>query len=257
MPLDSPVPTRVASLNSRYRHHAATAVLDRALHDVEVGRIALVSSFGAESVVLLHMVSVIDRATPVLFIDTEMLFRETLNYQAEVAEKLGLSNIMTVKANPATLAFEDPDDTLHQFNTDACCAIRKTEPLARALSPYGAWITGRKRFQGSTRAALDFFENEGDIRIKVNPLAHWGREDIADYMINNRLPRHPLVAKGYPSIGCAPCTSPVAAGEDPRAGRWRGQAKVECGIHFINGRIVRSAPQAGAGSLPLSQENAA
>lgn len=250
MPLDAPVAFRVDQLNQRYRHHAATAVLDRALHDPQVGQIALVSSFGAESVVLLHMVSLVNKATPVLFIDTEMLFAETLNYQAEVADKLGLSNIVTVKANPKTLAFEDPDNTLHLFDTDACCAIRKTEPLARALAPYGAWITGRKRFQGQTRAALDFFENEGDLRIKVNPLAHWGREDIAEYMVNNRLPRHPLVAKGYPSIGCAPCTSPVAVGEDPRAGRWRGQAKVECGIHFINGKAVR---------LPVTQlqENAA
>ena len=248
MPLDAPVAFRVDQLNQRYRHHAATAVLDRALHDPQVGEIALVSSFGAESVVLLHMVSLVNKATPVLFIDTEMLFPETIAYQAEVAEKLGLSNIITVKANPKTLTFEDPDNTLHLFDTDACCAIRKTEPLARALAPYGAWITGRKRFQGSSRATLDFFENEGDLRIKVNPLAHWGRDDIADYMVNNRLPRHPLVAKGYPSIGCAPCTSPVAVGEDPRAGRWRGQSKVECGIHFINGIAVR---------IPQQQENAA
>ena len=249
MPLDAPVAYRVEQLNQRYRHHAATAVLDRALQDAQVGRIALVSSFGAESVVLLHMVSIVDRATPVLFIDTEMLFAETLAYQAEVAERLGLTNIITVKANPKTLAFEDPDNTLHLYNTDACCAIRKTEPLERALAPYGAWITGRKRFQGASRATLDFFEADGDLRIKVNPLAHWDREDIADYMINNRLPRHPLVAKGYPSIGCAPCTSPVAAGEDPRSGRWRGQAKTECGIHFINGQAVRipvAAPQENA-----------
>ena len=248
MPLEAPVIDRVATLNARYRHHAATAVLEHALHDPEVGRIALVSSFGAESVVLLHMVSVINRATPVLFIDTELLFAETLAYQHEVADKLQLSNITTVRANPKTLAYEDPDNTLHQFNTDACCAIRKTEPLARALAPYHAWITGRKRFQGSGRAAMDFFENEGDIRIKVNPLAHWDRDDIQDYMINNRLPRHPLVAQGYPSIGCAPCTSQVAPGEDPRAGRWRGQTKTECGIHFINGKAVR---------VPLLQETAA
>ena len=251
MPLESPlapVAERVVELNDRYRHHGATAVLERALTDPLVGRIALVSSFGAESVVLLHLLSVMDRTTPVLFIDTEMLFAETLAYQAEVADLLGLTNIITVKANPERLAFEDPDNTLHQFNTDACCAIRKTEPLERALSGYDAWITGRKRFQGQTRANVEFFEAEADLRIKVNPLAHWGREDLSDYMINNRLPRHPLVAKGYPSIGCAPCTSPVKPGEDERAGRWRGSAKTECGIHFINGRPVR---------VPLAQENAA
>ncbi len=240
MPLEgplAPVADRVADLNARYRHHGATAVLERAMSDPQVGRIALVSSFGAESVVLLHLVSVIDRTTPVLFIDTEMLFAETIAYQAEVADKLGLS-ITRITADRAKLAFEDPDNTLHQFNTDACCALRKTEPLERALSGFDAWITGRKRYQGATRAAVDFFEAEGDIRIKVNPLAHWDRADLEDYMVNNRLPRHPLVAKGYPSIGCAPCTSPVKPGEDPRAGRWRNSEKVECGIHFINGRAV-------------------
>lgn len=242
MPLDpvfASLADRVAQLNDRYRHHAAVSVLEHALGDPDVGRTALVSSFGAESVVLLHMIAVIARTTPVLFIDTQMLFAETLAYQQEVAEKLGLTNIVTVRADPARLAFEDPDNTLHQFNTDACCALRKTEPLERALQGYDAWITGRKRFQGSTRAMVEFFEAEGDLRIKVNPLAHWGREDLQDYMINNRLPRHPLVARGYPSIGCAPCTSPVAPGEDPRAGRWRGSAKTECGIHFIDGRAVR------------------
>ena len=241
MPLEAPlapVAERVADLNARYRHHGATAVLERAMTDPQVGRIALVSSFGAESVVLLHLVSVIDRSTPVLFIDTEMLFAETIAYQAEVADKLGLT-ITRITADAKKLAFEDPDNTLHQFNTDACCALRKTEPLERALSGYDAWITGRKRYQGATRAAVDFFEAEGDLRIKVNPLAHWDRADLEEYMVNNRLPRHPLVAKGYPSIGCAPCTSPVKPGEDPRAGRWRNSEKVECGIHFISGKAVR------------------
>ena len=251
MPLDpvfASLADKVAELNHRYRNHAAVSVLEHALGDPDVGRTALVSSFGAESVVLLHMIAVIGRTTPVLFIETGMLFAETLAYQQEVAEKLGLTNIVTVRADPARLAFEDPDSTLHRFNTDACCALRKTEPLERALTGYDAWITGRKRFQGSTRATVEFFEAEGDRRIKVNPLAHWGREDLKDYITNNRLPRHPLVAKGYPSIGCAPCTSPVAPGEDPRAGRWRGSAKTECGIHFINGRAVRGPLAQGTGT---------
>ena len=242
MPRDlhqGPVADRVAALNSRYRHHAATAVLEHALHDVDLGKVALVSSFGAESVVLLHLVSVIAPETPVLFIDTRMLFAETLEYQREVAEKLHLCDIRTIRAAHPRVAFEDPDGTLHQFNTDACCGLRKVEPLERALSGFDGWITGRKRYQGSSREAVEFFEAEGDRRIKVNPLAHWGREDLEEYMIENRLPRHPLVAKGYPSIGCAPCTSAVKLGEDPRAGRWRGSEKTECGIHFINGKAVR------------------
>ena len=249
MPRDlhsGPVAARVAALNARYRHHGATAVLEHALKDADLGSVALVSSFGAESVVLLHLVSVIAPETPVLFIDTRMLFPETLEYQRKLAESLPLCDIRTIRAAAPRLALEDPDNTLHQFNTDACCNFRKVEPLERALAPFDGWITGRKRYQGSSREQVEFFEAEGDLRIKVNPLAHWGREDLEDYIVNNRLPRHPLVAKGYPSIGCAPCTSPVLAGEDPRAGRWRGSQKVECGIHFVDGKAVRIPKEAAA-----------
>ncbi|MFN3972326.1 MAG: phosphoadenylyl-sulfate reductase [Gemmobacter sp.] len=242
MPRDlpqGPVADRVAALNARYRHHGATAVLDHALRDADLGRVALVSSFGAESVVLLHLVSVIAPETPVLFIDTRMLFPETLDYQRAVAERLHLCDLRTIRAAHPRVAHHDPEGTLHQVNTDACCAVRKVEPLERALKDFDGWITGRKRFQGAGRAAVEFFEAEGDTRIKVNPLAHWGREDIAEYMTENRLPRHPLVARGYLSIGCAPCTSPVEQGEDPRAGRWRNSEKTECGIHFVDGRAAR------------------
>lgn len=229
---------RADALNTRYRHHSATDVMHAALR--EAGNIALVSSFGAESVVLLHMAAVIDKTTPVIFIDTEMLFTETLVYQAEVSERLGLKNVSIIRASAQDVAAGDPDGTLHQRDTDACCALRKTEPLNRALAEFDGWITGRKRFQSGSRAALDFFEVEDDAdRLKVNPLAHWAPEDVAAYMDENRLPRHPLVALGYPSIGCAPCTSPVAKGEDPRSGRWRGQDKEECGIHLVNGKFVR------------------
>ncbi|WP_245965184.1 phosphoadenylyl-sulfate reductase [Paenirhodobacter hankyongi] len=233
------ITTRVAGLNDRYRHHAAVAVMEKALKDPDTGEVALVSSFGAESVVLLHMVSLIAPGTPVIFIDTLMLFQETLDYQREVSRQLGLTDVRTITAAQAMLDLEDPDGTLHQFNQDACCALRKTVPLEQALSGFDAWITGRKRYQGQTRATIDFFEVETPTRMKINPLAHWGREDLEEYMVQNRLPRHPLVAQGYPSIGCAPCTSKVAPGEDPRAGRWRGSQKTECGIHFIGGKAVR------------------
>ena len=237
--LDGSLDTRAGRLNDRYRHHAATEVLRRAVSDPDLGRVALVSSFGSESVVLLHMVSVVAPGLPVLFIDTQMLFPETLAYQREVAAKLGLTDVRAIRADEAEVARHDPDGTLHKFNQDACCALRKTVPLEQALSGFDAWITGRKRFQNGQRAALEFFEPEPPTRLRVNPLAHWRPEDVQEYMIENNLPRHPLVAKGYPSIGCAPCTSPVKPGEDPRAGRWRGSDKTECGIHFIGGRMVR------------------
>lgn len=228
---------QVAALNARFKHHSATSVMEGALRDA--GNIALVSSFGAESVVLLHMAAVIDPSVPVLFVDTELLFTETLVYQQEVSERLGLRNVHVIKADD--IAEKDPYGAMRFSDTDACCTLRKTIPLQKALAGYDGWITGRKRFQSGTRAALDFFEVEdGTGRMKINPLAHWAPEDVRAYMDENRLPRHPLVAKGYPSIGCEPCTSPVAEGEDPRAGRWRNQNKEECGIHVVDGKFVRT-----------------
>ncbi len=244
MPLND-LPERVQSLNDWYRQHAAISVLKHALERPETGKIALVSSFGAESVVLLHMVSVLRRDTPVIFLDTELLFAETLVYQQELSERLGLKDLRIIHADADEAHAEDPDKTLHKRDTDACCTLRKTRPLERALQGFDGWITGRKRYHGGTREALDFFETEEATgRIKVNPLAHWTRDDVQTYMEENRLPRHPLVAQGYPSIGCVPCTVPVAKGEDIRAGRWRGQDKTECGIHFVDGKAVRQGERA-------------
>lgn len=231
---------RVSGLNEWYRLHSAVAVLEHALTNADAGKLALVSSFGAESVVLLHLISVIRRDTPVIFIDTELLFAETLVYQQELAERLGLSDLRIIRADVNNIAKRDPDRKLHLQDTNACCALRKSEPLQKALMGFDGWITGRKRYHGTTRDSLDFFETEDDTgRMKINPLAHWAREDVTTYMEENRLPRHPLVAQGYPSIGCMPCTSPIKEGEDVRAGRWRGTEKSECGIHFADGKISR------------------
>lgn len=246
MPLEGPLPgaaDRALALNASYRHHAAVAVLAHALDDAHIGRIALVSSFGAESVVLLHMVATLDRATPVLFLDTGKHFPETLAYQRDVTAELGLTHVEVLHPDPADLAAGDPDGALHLKAPDRCCALRKTQPLEAALGPYDAWVTGRKRYQGGARATLEHFETDG-ARIKVNPLAHWQPGDVRDYIDNNRLPRHPLVARGYPSIGCAPCTSAASDAEDARAGRWRGQDKAECGIHFQDGQATRRVRQA-------------
>ncbi len=225
----------VSALNARLTHHGATDVLRTAFDAVP--DLALVSSFGAESVVLLHLAAMINRDVPVIFIDTEMLFAETLVYQQEVAERLRLRNVRIIRADDSEA--RDPSRSMHKRNVDACCAMRKVAPLRRALADHSGWINGRKRYQSGTRANLEFFEVETG-KIKVNPLARWAQQDIRDYMDENRLPRHPLVAQGYPSIGCAPCTSKVETGEDPRSGRWRDQDKDECGIHFVNGKLVRA-----------------
>ncbi|MEM9583956.1 MAG: phosphoadenylyl-sulfate reductase [Pseudomonadota bacterium] len=225
--------------NLLHRKSDAQTILKHALDDVQIGPVALVSSFGAESVVLLHMAAQINPDTPVLFIDTEMLFAETLTYQQEVAEALGLTNVQTIRPDRGALMTRDVDSLLHKFDTDACCTLRKTEPLERALQGYGGWITGRKRAQGGQRSQLRIFEKDNGPRIKINPLANWTPERLRDYITAHALPRHPLVARGFASLGCAPCTTKVAEGEDPRAGRWRGQEKTECGIHFDNGKPVR------------------
>jgi phosphoadenosine phosphosulfate reductase len=209
----------------------AASLLRLAIQELFPGRIALVSSFGADSAVLLHMVAEIDKTTPVVFVDTGQLFPETLAYRDELCAKLGLSNVIVAKPDEALLANEDPEKFLFASDPDRCCDIRKVLPLATALEGYEAWITGRKSFQSLTRATLPLFEAEGE-RVKVNPLVGWSASDILDYIKRAGLPPHPLVAKGFPSIGCLPCTTPVRPGEESRAGRWRGRGKIECGIHL-------------------------
>ena len=228
---------RAALLNARFAHAGAVEVIKAAFD--EIGKVAMVSSFGADSVVLLRLVAQVDRHAPVLFVDTEMLFDETLEYQTQVADLLGLTNVQVIKAKDAEV--HDPTGTLHKTDPNACCSLRKTAPLQRTLTSYDGWITGRKRHQSGTRARLSMFEAEDNTpRIKVNPLALWSAQDTQRFMIATQLPRHPLVAKDYPSIGCAPCTTPVKEGEDPRAGRWRETEKEECGIHFADGKMVRT-----------------
>lgn len=240
----APTP-RAAVFNHLYDGDEAEAVLEAALRWDFRGRIALVSSFGAEAAALLHMVAKIDRATPVLFLETGMLFPETLAYQQSLAARLGLSDLRVIRPDDAAVAAADPAGDLHQGQPDACCALRKTRPLERALAGFDVWITGRKRGQSPSRAEMRLYETDAAGRLKLNPLKDWLAGQVAAYLDQHDLPKHPLVAQGYPSIGCGPCTTPVAPGEDARAGRWRGQSKTECGIHFENGRAIRS-PRAKA-----------
>lgn len=225
--------------NLLHRKSDAPTILKDTLDDVRVGRVAMVSSFGADSVVLLHMLSRIDKSVPVIFIDTLMLFDETLKYQKELACHLGLQDVRVVSPSTSILISRDVDCLMHQSNPDGCCALRKTEPLERALQNFDCWVSGRKRGQGGEREKLQIFERDNG-KLKVNPLSSWTKTQIKDYIIAHDLPTHPLVGKGYPSIGCRPCTTPVAAGESERAGRWRGQAKTECGIHNGPGNLTRS-----------------
>jgi phosphoadenosine phosphosulfate reductase len=168
----------------------------------------------------------------VIFLDTGWLFEETLAYRDTLATRLGLRDVRSIKPLEQTLSREDPDRELWFSDPDACCRIRKVEPLNRALVPFDAWINGRKRFQGGARAAIPVAEVDG-IRLKFNPFANVSREQIADIYASAGLPPHPLAATGFQSIGCMPCTSRTSSDEDARAGRWRGRSKTECGIHTV------------------------
>ena len=221
-----------AELDAALRDAAPARVIATALELVGRERLALVSSFGTESAALLKVMADVDPAIPVIFLDTGYLFAETLSYRDTLIETLGLRDVRSIKPAAEALAREDADGELWFSDPDACCRIRKVEPLARTLAPFSAWINGRKRFQGAARAAIPVVEQDGD-RLKFNPFANVSREDIAAIFSEARLPQHPLLASGYLSVGCMPCTSRAVTAEDARAGRWRGRSKTECGIHIV------------------------
>lgn len=223
-----------ARLNQMFRGTSTQDMLDTVLRGHMLGDVALVSSFGAESAALLHMVAAADPAVPVLFLDTGRHFPETLAYRDTLISRLGLRDFRNLQPDAEVVAARDANELRWSFDPDGCCEIRKVVPLEKAMAGFDASITGRKAFQASTRNALPRFELDSSSlegRLKFNPLADWTKDDIEAYFVAHDLPRHPLVAQGYPSIGCAPCTSMVKPGEDPRAGRWRGWDKTECGIH--------------------------
>jgi phosphoadenosine phosphosulfate reductase len=219
-------------LDRALRNASPADVIAAALQAVGREHLAVVSSFGTESAALLKVMADVDAAIPVIFLDTGWLFEETLAYRDTLIATLGLRDVRSIQPLEATLSREDPDRELWFSNPDTCCRIRKVEPLARALAPFDAWINGRKRFQGGARAAIPVVESDG-ARLKFNPFANASREEIAAIYTLANLPPHPLVASGYLSVGCMPCTSRTSPDEDARAGRWRGRPKTECGIHTV------------------------
>ena len=234
--------TLAQRLDAELRDAHPATIIGEALETFGDG-VALVSSFGAESAVLLHLAAKIDKAIPVLFLDTGMLFAQTLDYRRRLAADLGLTAVKDLRPSFEDLALGDPEGDLWTRDTDACCHIRKVVPLDTALGGYEAWITGRKRFHGGSRLRLPVVE-EADGRIKFNPLANWTKLELDAYAEAYGLPAHPLVAAGFPSIGCWPCTDRVEEGADVRAGRWAGSQKSECGIHTA--RAPGAAPFLGA-----------
>ena len=221
-------------LNNMFRGVDTQEMLRAVLGDNMLGDVAVVSSFGVESAVLLHLISSVDPSVPVLFLETGKHFPETLAYRDMLVDRLGLTDLHNLHPDPEMLAMKDESGLRWSYDPDGCCDIRKVLPLEKALAGFDATFTGRKAFQAATRATLPRFEldtSDAAGRLKVNPIVTWSREQLDAYFIEHDLPRHPLEAMGYPSVGCAPCTSKVAPGEDPRSGRWRGWEKSECGIH--------------------------
>jgi phosphoadenosine phosphosulfate reductase len=218
------------ALNARFDGVGAGEMLKALVAENILGKVAVVSSFGTESAVLLHLVAQADIAMPVVFVDTLRMFPETLDYRDTLISQFGFTNSQTVTPVAEVIAAKDDKGLRWSYDPDGCCAIRKVEPLARAKDGLDSWISGRKAFQSVTRQNLPRFEIE-DGRLKINPLGDWDKTALEAYFDAHDLPRHPLEAQGYLSIGCEPCTSKVMPGEDPRAGRWRGWDKVECGIH--------------------------
>jgi phosphoadenosine phosphosulfate reductase len=219
-------------LDRALRNASPADVIAAALRAVGREHLAVVSSFGTESAALLKVMADVDPAIAVIFLDTGWLFEETLAYRDTLIATLGLRDVRSIQPPETTLSRQDPDRELWFSDPDACCRIRKVEPLARALAPFHAWINGRKRFQGGARAVIPVVEDDG-ARLKFNPFANVSREEIAAIYASANLPPHPLVATGYLSVGCMPCTSRTSPDEDTRAGRWRGRPKTECGIHTI------------------------
>ncbi len=220
-----------SDLNRRFEKASATEIIEHAARELFPERLAVVSSFGAESAVLLHLTAGVDPSIPVLFLDTLKLFGETLRYRSRLQHFLGLEDVRVIGPRKRDLESRDPDGTLSMRDPDACCDVRKTQPLTRALKDFDCWATGRKRHQTTFRKAMPVLEHDGD-SYKLNPLANWTRADVWAYLDKNNLPAHPLMKDGYHSIGCMPCTSKVVDENDLRSGRWAGQAKTECGIHL-------------------------
>ncbi len=226
-------PADADALNTRFAGVATLDMLRILFAEDTLGKVAVVSSFGTESAVLLDLVARADQSIPVIFVDTLKMFDETLVYREELISRLGIENAEVVQPRPEVLAAKDETGLRWSYDPDGCCEIRKVEPLARAKQGLQSWISGRKAFQSVTRQDIPRFEVE-DGRLKINPLGDWVKADLEAYFEKRDLPRHPLEADGFLSVGCAPCTSPVEPGEDPRAGRWRGWDKTECGIHSPN-----------------------
>ena len=241
--LEESLSLQAKDMLARTAELSAVDFLTTILRDEFKDEICVVSSFGAESAVLLYMVAQIDPTIPVIFLNTGKLCGETLRYRDRLQTLLGLTDVRSIGPHPTDLAETDSNEDLWQKNNDMCCHIRKFLPQERALKGFKAVLTGRKRFQTTQRGTMQRIEieNETAARLRINPLADFTLDDLQGYLETHNLPKHPLVKDGYLSIGCMPCTDKVKEGDDYRSGRWSEQDKEECGMHgteFVYGEGI-------------------
>lgn len=233
---------RVMDLARENERFERAAPRDRLAFAVDAFGEALLftSSFGAQSAVLLHLWSEVAKSLPVVFIDTGFLFDETLRYRDEMVSRLGLE-VRVLRPDIATDVFVATyGDDVQKRDPDFCCGVNKVVPIAELRKRARGWVSGLRRDQSRTRANVAIFEQDEDV-VRVHPIADFTAEDVATYLAKHDLPEHPLVARRYLSIGCAPCTRPVAPGEDERAGRWSGSGKTECGLHARSASSIESS----------------
>jgi phosphoadenosine phosphosulfate reductase len=235
------IASQAAQLDRTLREATPAEIISAAQHAVGRHRVAVASSFGIESATLLKIVADVDPSIPVLFLNTGWLFPETLAYRDTLVAHLGLTDVRTITPSPEGLAAKDPSRDLWSIDPDACCHLRKVEPLAEFIAPFEAWINGRKRYHGGDRAAIPVVEADG-ARLKFNPLARTTAGEIAKMFRAWNLPRHPLAGQGFTSVGCMPCTRRTGSDESVRAGRWHNQAKTECGIHIRLPEVAQAEP---------------
>jgi phosphoadenosine phosphosulfate reductase len=219
----------LAQVSAAFEGHAAEEIAAWAAR--AFGSDVIVAA-SMQDVILPHLFAQVIPGVEVLFLETGYHFPETLATRDLAARTLPITVVDAMPRQSVAEQDLEYGEKLHDRDPNLCCFLRKVEPLARSLEGRAAWVTGVRRAEGPTRAGAQIlsWDDKHDL-VKINPLVSWSDADIEDYQVRHDLPRNPLVAQGYPSIGCAPCTRRVAPGEDPRAGRWSGNDKTECGIH--------------------------
>ncbi|MGM0506725.1 MAG: phosphoadenylyl-sulfate reductase [Bacteroidota bacterium] len=233
---------QIDTLNDRFEGHHADDLL-RWAWDTFGEKAVLGTGFGPSGLFLIHRLVELDLPLPIFYLDTQLLFEKTYHLRDELEEKLGITIHQVLPEYSVKEQAEREGDELWNRNPDRCCYLRKVKPLQGYLEDKQAWITGIRRHQADTRATTPVLAWEPTQKvIKLNPVAGYSGEEVWNYIHDLNLPYNPMHDEGYPSIGCIPCTSPVKDGENEREGRWRGEEKVECGIHFSpeTGTFVRS-----------------